>query len=101
VPCPFDVYASPSWQRLGGATAGAPDAASSSSSWPLQLAPDASSPSPSSPSPSWGDLQRRLVNARAARLHRQLVDFDEHVDDVSRDYTNPGLLGEATQTLVR
>lgn len=92
LPCPFDVYAAPGWQRLGAEA--------------LSLAPSSSSsspsPSPSSSSPSsWAGLQRRFLNARAARLHRRLVDFDEHVDDVSRDYTNPGLLGEETRTLVR
>jgi hypothetical protein len=82
-PCPFDVYAAPGWQRVGGA--------GSSASSPLRLDGPA----------SWQGLQRRFLNARDARLHRRLVDFDEHVDDVSRDYTNPGLLGEATRTLVR
>jgi hypothetical protein len=83
-PCPFDVYAAPGWQRVGAAA----DAA-------LRLDGDASSSS------SWAGLQRRFLNATRARLHRALVDFDEHLDDVSRDYTNPGLLGEATRTLVR
>jgi len=100
-PCPFDVYAGPGWQRVpsaAGAAGGGPDHPSPSFP-PLRLA--LASPSSSSSPSSWRGLQRRWLNCRAARLHRSLADFDEHVDDVSRDYTNPDLLDEATRTLVR
>jgi hypothetical protein len=84
-PCPFDVYSGSGWSRLPP------------SSLSLSAAEGAAGTAPA----SWPSLQRRWLNARASRLHRSLVDFDEHIDDVSRDYTNPGLLGEATRTLVR
>lgn len=46
-------------------------------------------------------LRARWLNLHAAGRHRLLVDFDEHLDDVSADYTNPGLLGADTALLAR
>jgi hypothetical protein len=37
----------------------------------------------------------------AKGLHHQLADFDEHLDDISRDYLNAGLLGTDTAVLAR
>jgi hypothetical protein len=46
----------------------------------------------STPGSSWEALRLRFLNAHAKGLHGRLADFDEHLDDVSRDYTNAGLL---------
>ncbi len=49
----------------------------------------------------WEALRKRFLNVYSARLHQRLCDFDEHLDDLSCDYTNEGLLGPSTQLLVR
>jgi hypothetical protein len=40
----------------------------------------------------WDAVRKRYLNLFAAGRHRALVDFDEHLDDVSRDFLNAGLL---------
>jgi hypothetical protein len=52
-------------------------------------------------SSSWEQLRTRFLNAHAAGLHGQLSDFDEHLDDISKDYLNVGLLGPETAVLTR
>jgi hypothetical protein len=39
----------------------------------------------------WDAVRKRYLNLFAAGKHRALVDFDEHLDDVSRDFLNAGL----------
>ena len=53
------------------------------------------------PGSSWEALRARFLNLHAKGQHAQLADFDEHLDDVSRDYTNPHLLSGATALLER
>lgn len=52
-------------------------------------------------SSSWEQLRARFLNLHAKGQHAQVADFDEHLDDVSRDYTNPHLLSGATALLER
>lgn len=40
---------------------------------------------------SWEGLRARFLNAASKGLHSSVADFDEHLDDVSRDFTNPQL----------
>ncbi|KAI8474439.1 MAG: hypothetical protein J3K34DRAFT_518177 [Monoraphidium minutum] len=40
----------------------------------------------------WGAAQKRFLNLFAAGRHRELSDFDEHLDDVGADFLNDGLL---------
>jgi hypothetical protein len=46
-------------------------------------------------------LQKRFLNLLHSSKHLEVADFDEHLDDLSRDYTNKQLLGAATQLLSR
>jgi hypothetical protein len=46
-------------------------------------------------------LQARFLNAHTAGVHIQLADFDEHLDDASKDYANTQLLGASTRALVK
>lgn len=39
----------------------------------------------------WKELQQEFVSMCQRRLYAGLVDFDDHLDDVSKDYMNPGL----------
>eukprot|EP00879_Flechtneria_rotunda_P020813 GHRR01021910.1.p2 GENE.GHRR01021910.1~~GHRR01021910.1.p2 ORF type:complete len:104 (+),score=37.76 GHRR01021910.1:489-800(+) len=50
---------------------------------------------------SWEQLQARYLNMHQAGKHKQLADFDEHLDDLSQDYTNAGLLTSATEVVKR
>lgn len=50
---------------------------------------------------SWEQLRARFLNMHAKGQHAQLADFDEHLDDVSKDYTNSGLFSTATSLLER
>jgi hypothetical protein len=50
---------------------------------------------------SWEALRLRFLNAHAKGLHGRLSDFDDHLDDVSRDYSNAGLLASAGDMLSR
>jgi hypothetical protein len=52
-------------------------------------------------SSSWEQLRARFLNLHAKGQHALVADFDEHLDDVSRDYTNPHLLSGATALLER
>ena len=47
----------------------------------------------------WAPLRARFLNLFAAGKHRGLVDWDEHLDDVSADWTNAELLGADTKLL--
>ena len=69
-----------SWKKVLG----------SSSSAQLKLASDSSSSS------GWQDLQKRFLNLFAQGVHLQLADFDEHLDDLTRDYLNADLLPAST-----
>jgi hypothetical protein len=40
----------------------------------------------------WGAVRKRYLNLFAAGRHRAVFDFDDHLDDVSRDWLNAGLL---------
>mmetsp|Transcript_26897 Transcript_26897/g.58721 ORF Transcript_26897/g.58721 Transcript_26897/m.58721 type:complete len:229 (+) Transcript_26897:144-830(+) len=40
---------------------------------------------------SWKVLQENFVSLFKQQAHRNLNDFDEHLDDPSKDYLNPGL----------
>jgi hypothetical protein len=55
----------------------------------------------SSSSSSWEGLRARFLNVHAKGLHHELADFDEHLDDICRDYLNAGLLGSETAVLAR
>jgi hypothetical protein len=46
-------------------------------------------------------LKKRFLNLLFSSRHLEVADFDEHLDDLSRDYTNKQLLGAATQLLSR
>ncbi len=48
----------------------------------------------------WEALRPRFLNAHAAGLHTELADFDEHLDDVRRDYLNAGLLSHPSAELL-
>lgn len=50
---------------------------------------------------SWDQLRARFLNMHAKGQHAQLADFDEHLDDVSKDYTNQQLFSQATGLLER
>ncbi|WIA11820.1 hypothetical protein OEZ85_011910 [Tetradesmus obliquus] len=50
---------------------------------------------------SWEGLRARFLNAHARGMHHELADFDEHLDDISRDYLNAGLLGSGSQLLLK
>lgn len=50
---------------------------------------------------SWEQLRARFLNMHTKGQHAQLADFDEHLDDVSKDYTNSGLFSTATSLLER
>eukprot|EP00882_Tetradesmus_deserticola_P010283 GHRQ01010864.1.p1 GENE.GHRQ01010864.1~~GHRQ01010864.1.p1 ORF type:complete len:109 (+),score=49.46 GHRQ01010864.1:209-535(+) len=54
-----------------------------------------------SSSGSWEGLRARFLNVHAKGLHHELADFDEHLDDISRDYLNAALLGSETAVLAR
>lgn len=41
---------------------------------------------------SWVQAQQRFLTLYKLLMHRQLADFDEHLDDLSRDYLNAQLL---------
>lgn len=61
-----------------------------------------SSGSISLPSGSSMDAVRaRFLNMFSKGQHAQLADFDEHLDDISRDYTNRQLFSGATGVLER
>lgn len=40
----------------------------------------------------WEGVRKRYLNMFAAGRHRELVDYEEHLDDLGRDFLNPGLL---------
>ncbi|GBF89594.1 hypothetical protein Rsub_02312 [Raphidocelis subcapitata] len=48
----------------------------------------------------WGAVRKRYLNLFAAGRHLALVDFEEHLDDVGRDFLNAGLLA-GSELLVR
>jgi hypothetical protein len=48
----------------------------------------------------WGAVQKRYLILFAAGRHRALADFDDHLDDLSRDYLNEGLL-DGSELLTR
>eukprot|EP00878_Enallax_costatus_P021100 GHUV01022331.1.p1 GENE.GHUV01022331.1~~GHUV01022331.1.p1 ORF type:complete len:159 (+),score=46.92 GHUV01022331.1:928-1404(+) len=50
---------------------------------------------------SWQQVQARYLNLHQAGLHAKLADFDEHLDDISRDYLNTGLFSAATGVIKR
>jgi hypothetical protein len=52
-------------------------------------------------SSSWEGLRARFLNMYSKQQHSQLADFDEHLDDISRDYTNQQLFSRATGVLER
>jgi hypothetical protein len=52
-------------------------------------------------SSSWEGLRARFLNMFSKQQHSQLADFDEHLDDISRDYTNRQLFSDATGVLER
>jgi hypothetical protein len=54
-----------------------------------------------SSSSSWDSLRARFLNVHGKGLHHELADFDEHLDDISRDYLDVGLLGSDTALLAR
>lgn len=51
-------------------------------------------PSSSLSLPSAG-LQSELEQLSADEAHRKLTDFEDHLEDISRDWLNPSLLREA------
>ena len=42
------------------------------------------------PTQAWSSLRSAFLKAVASQQHRDIVDFDDHLDDVSLDYFNPG-----------
>jgi hypothetical protein len=50
---------------------------------------------------SWEQLRARFLNMHGKGQHAQLADFDEHLDDISKDYTNQQLFSQATGLLER
>lgn len=50
---------------------------------------------------SWEQLRARFLNLHAKGQHAHLADFDEHLDDVSKDYTNRQLFSKGTGVLER
>lgn len=49
----------------------------------------------SSSSGSWEELRMAYLNLYSKGVHQQLADFDEHLDDITKDYLNKGLLESA------
>lgn len=50
---------------------------------------------------SWDQLRARFLNLHAKGQHATLADFDEHLDDVSKDFTNQQLFGADSGVLER
>jgi hypothetical protein len=88
IQAPFDVMLRDasgqkgSWKKVLG----------SSSGTSLKLAS-------SSSSSGWADLHKRFLNLFAQGVHLQLADFDEHLDDLARDYLNADLLPASTSLI--
>ena len=95
--CPFDLYVregKTAWQKVkqqpqrqGGGGGGGDSSGSGSG-----LHVDSSG--------GWDAARKRYLNAFAAGVHRGLSDFDDHLDDVGRDFTNAALLA-GTELLQR
>lgn len=93
---PFDLMQRESsapkaaWKRVQPAAADGDSGSSSGGG--LGLSPASS---------SWEQLRARFLNLHAKGVHARLADFDEHLDDVSRDYTNQQLFSGDTALLTR
>lgn len=48
----------------------------------------------------WDAVRKRYLNLFAADKHHEVADFEDHLDDLGRDYLNKGLL-EGSELLVR